>query len=128
MINNKYKAIYDDIINRARSRVVTSEHSHIFNVLPDLDNEIDYEGYEDNVMLTPKEYYLCMLLLTKVYDTDKLAIVQNNFRLLTLSGYIRNPFASSNSYQSYVNNKSKVTQGLGTVNLATLENQNLMSI
>lgn len=70
-IDNKYSRTYFRIINVAASRVVESEYTEMHHILPSsiYPEYSDRRKYKWNmVRLTPKQHYVCHLLLTKAFS------------------------------------------------------------
>ena len=62
-ITNKYKKWYDSIIEIAQSRITTSGYTETHHILPKCMGGDD--SFENLVILTAREHFLCHVLLTK---------------------------------------------------------------
>jgi len=104
-IKNKYSKIYFSIINKAkkekrnRNKKIIYEKHHIIPKSFKLLKNIDYKN--NLVLLTPKEHYICHLLLTKMPKNKLFKYKMNNaFRIMQTCSKFNNYRVSSKFYKS----------------------------
>jgi hypothetical protein len=108
-IDNKYKKIYDNIINRAKSRMIdgyTEKHHIIPKSLGGSDNS------DNLVHLTAKEHFVCHLLLTKmVIGMDRSRMCYAAWQMTHINGRERY-IPSGNMYALLRKNLSESLKGI----------------
>lgn len=114
MYNNKYAIIYNNIIDRAKNRVLT-EYSEIHTALPILSNVMtELEGNTSyTVKLTPKENFICHLCLLKMAEAHELEQVELNFSNLVSNKRRKNVMTS----RDYEIERTQIVQNKNNFNL-----------
>lgn len=80
-----YKKIYDSLIDRAKNRErVEGIYYENHHIIPKCIGGTD--SYENKVLLTAREHFLCHWLLTKLYSDPKLVFAWNSFCMNTYNG------------------------------------------
>jgi hypothetical protein len=114
MLENKYTSYYNNIIDRAKTRLLDGYHE-THHIIP---KSLGGSNHKDNlVKLTAREHFICHLLLTKMFDGDaKNKMVHAAWAMATLENEFQKRYKiTSKIYESlrirYANLKSEALRG-----------------